>query len=209
MTVGVVIPYRGTGTSKSRLRESMDKETVQQILYKMTQQVISEVMKIETSVNLYILTKESDIRFKGKFQVFKDKGSNLNESVKQFTCEIEEDIIMVLMADLPLIKHTHIESILNSVKKKKDVVVAPAGDNGTSVLCFKRTINIPFFYGEKSAIKFSKYMKESGINSLILKKEHCYQDIDTLKDLIDLNQNNFLPKWLKGYLKEVLLCKKK
>ncbi|MBY8999714.1 MAG: 2-phospho-L-lactate guanylyltransferase [Candidatus Heimdallarchaeota archaeon] len=204
MKIGIVIPYRGTNAGKSRLRESMDEESVKKILSKMTQHVITEVMKVGMELNLYILTRKSDVLFDGKFQICKDEGRNLNDSLKKFTAEMEEDIIMVLMADLPLIKHTHIEAIVKSVNRENNVVVAPAGDNGTSILCFNRSTNFPFFYGKNSALKFANYIKKAGINNLILETNHCYQDIDTLKDLKNLNHSNYLPKWLKSYIKEVL-----
>lgn len=203
MTIGIVIPFRGTDLDKSRLREDMDEISVRYILNRMTQQVIFEIMKLDKNVNLYVLSKNK-VSFDGKYQVSEDQGKNLNDSLQKFTSKMNEDIIMIIMADLPLINNSHINSILETVEKEKKVIIAPAKDYGTSVLCFNRNTPFPFFYGKKSAKRLANYLAKTSINHQVLKYDFRYQDIDTLKDLINLNQNNSLPEWLKSYFKEVL-----
>ncbi len=202
MTVGIVIPFRGTDLDKSRLREDMDEISVRYILNRMTQQVISEIMKLDKKVNLYILSKNK-ISFDGKYQIAEDQGKNLNDSLQKFASKMNEDIIMIIMADLPLINNFHIKSILETVEQEKKVIIAPAEDYGTSILCFNRNVSFPFFYGKKSAKRLANYLTKTSINHQVLEYDFCYQDIDTFKDLTNLNQNNSLPEWLKSYFKEV------
>ncbi|MHA1552516.1 MAG: hypothetical protein ACTSQC_11290, partial [Candidatus Heimdallarchaeaceae archaeon] len=137
-------------------------------------------------------------------QISEDQGNNLNDSLQKFAAKMNEDIIMIIMADLPLINNSHINNILETVEQEEKVIIAPAKDNGTSVLCFNRNTTFPFFYGKKSAKRLSDYLTKASINHQVLEYDFWYQDIDTLKDLIDLNQNNSLPEWLKSYFKEVL-----
>lgn len=203
MTIGIVIPFRGTDLDKSRLREDMDETSVEYILNTMTQRVILEIMKLDKKVNLYVLSKNK-VSFDGKYQIAEDQGQNLNDSLQIYTSKMNETIIMIIMADLPLINKSHINNILETVEQEKKVIIAPAKDNGTSILCFNQNVSFPFFYGEKSAEKLSNYLAEASINHQVLEYDFCYQDIDTLKDLINLNQNNSLPEWLKNYFKEVL-----
>ncbi len=203
MTIGIIIPFRGTDLDKSRLREDMDETSVEYILNTMTQQVISEIMKLDKKVNLYVLSKNK-VSFDGKYQIAEDQGQNLNDSLQIYTSKMNETIIMIIMADLPLINKSHINSILETVEQEKKVIIAPARDNGTSILCFNRNVSFPFFYGVKSAERLSNYLTETGISHQVLGYDFCYQDIDTLEDLINLNQNNSLPEWLKKYFKEVL-----
>ena len=203
MTIGIVIPYRGTDLDKSRLRKDLDEDTVSNILYKMTQQVISEIMKINRSLNLYILSKNS-VSFTGNYQTSEDQGLNLNNSLKIFTQKMEEEIIMIIMADLPLITNDEIEKILDTVEHKKNIIIAPAADKGTSILCYNRKNQFPFFYGVESAKKLADYLSKNKIAYQVLDYDYRYQDIDTLKDLRILNQNISLPKWLKKYFKEDL-----
>ncbi|MHA1551175.1 MAG: hypothetical protein ACTSQC_04455, partial [Candidatus Heimdallarchaeaceae archaeon] len=68
MTIGIVIPFRGTDLDKSRLREDMDEISVRYILNRMTQQVIFEIMKLDKNVNLYVLSK-NEVSFEGKYQI--------------------------------------------------------------------------------------------------------------------------------------------
>lgn len=203
MTIGIVIPFRGTDLDKSRLREDMDDNSVRYILNRMTQQVIFEIMKLDKNVNLYVLSKNK-VSFDGKYQIAEDQGKNLNDSLQKFASKMNEDIIMIIMADLPLINNFHIKSILETVEQEKKVIIAPAEDYGTSILCFNRNTRFPFFYGKKSAKRLTNYLTKISINHQVLEYEFWYQDIDTLKDLINLNQNNSLPEWLKSYFKGVL-----
>ena len=203
MTIGIVIPFRGTDLDKSRLREDMDETSVRYILNRMTQQVIFEIMKLDKNVNLYVLSKKK-VSFEGKYQVSEDQGKNLNDSLQKFAAKMNEDIIMIIMADLPLINNSHIKNIIETVEQEKKVIIAPAKDNGTSVLCFNRSTPFPFFYGNKSAKRLANYLTKTSINHQVLEYDFWYQDIDTLEDLINLNQNNSLPEWLKSYFKEVL-----
>ncbi|MHA1345197.1 MAG: DUF2064 domain-containing protein [Candidatus Heimdallarchaeaceae archaeon] len=203
MTIGIVIPFRGTDLDKSRLRENMDEISVKYILNMMLQQVISEIMKLDENVNLYILSKKK-ISFDGNYQFAEDQGKNLNDSLQKFTSKMSEDIIMIIMADLPIIKNSHIQSILEKVKQEKKVIIAPAEDYGTSILGYNRNTPFPFFYGEKSAKRLANYLTKNSIEHQILEYDFCYQDIDTLKDLIYLNQKNSLPDWLRTHFKEVI-----
>ncbi|MCG3223275.1 MAG: hypothetical protein H7647_02330 [Candidatus Heimdallarchaeota archaeon] len=203
MTIGIVIPFRGTDLDKSRLREDMDEISVKYILNRMTQQVIFEIMKLDKNVNLYVLSKNK-VSFEGNYQVGEDQGKNLNDSLQKFTSKMSEDIIMIIMADLPLINKSRINVVLETVEQEKKVVIAPAEDYGTSILCFNRNTSFPFFYGKKSAKRLANYLTKTSINYQVLEYDYCYQDIDTLKDLIKLNQNSSLPEWLKSYFKEVI-----
>ena len=53
----IIVPYRGTVNDKSRLRSNLKATSIEKLLYHMTQNLIYYISNIESSFNLYILTK--------------------------------------------------------------------------------------------------------------------------------------------------------
>ncbi|MHA1304059.1 MAG: 2-phospho-L-lactate guanylyltransferase [Candidatus Heimdallarchaeaceae archaeon] len=198
--VGVIVPYRGERTDKSRLRPNLDSQTVDELLLEMVQNVIYEIMKVSRIRNIYLLTKNANIGFNGNYRVFLDKQSDLNAAVAEAKEEIKEEIILIIMADLPLIKCEDIEIILNSLENY-EVVIAPSGDNGTSVLGFHKHINLEFVFGNESSIKFKEQLEKHKIRFKLLKHKKSFMDIDELNDIVALIEDEILPHWMMKYLR--------
>ncbi len=198
----IIIPYRGTVNDKSRLRSDLNETSVGKLLYHMTQNLINEVSKIESDVHLYILTKKNNLSFSGKFTLLSDKGDELNESLTNAFKEIKEDIITIVMADLPLIKSEEIEEILYKHKIEKKILLGPTPDNGTSILTFNKNNSFPLVFGKNSALRFRDVFEKEAISYAILESKSVYRDIDKFKDLIELMENNSIPENISQIIKE-------
>ncbi|TET80865.1 MAG: hypothetical protein E3J43_01595 [Candidatus Heimdallarchaeota archaeon] len=198
----IIIPYRGTVSDKSRLRSDLKETSVGKLLYYMTQNLINEVSMIETDVHLYILTKKNNLSFSGKFTLLSDKGNELNESLTNAFKEIEEDIITIIMADLPLIKSEEIKAILYRHKIEKKILLGPTPDNGTSILTFNKNNSFPLVFGKNSALRFRDVFEEEAISYEILESKDIYRDIDKFKDLLEIMENNSIPENIRQIIKE-------
>jgi len=198
----IIIPYRGTVNDKSRLRSNLKETSVGKLLYHMTQNLINEVSKIESDVHLYILTKKNNLSFSGKFTVLSDKGNELNESLTNAFKEIKEDIITIVMADLPLINSEEIKEILCKHKIEKKILLGPTPDNGTSILTFNKNNAFPLVFGKNSALRFKDVFEKEALSYEILESKFVYRDIDKFKDLIELKENNSIPENIKQIIKE-------
>lgn len=198
----IIIPYRGTVGDKSRLRSDLKETSVGKLLHHMTQNLINEVSMIETDVHLYILTKKNNLSFSGKFTLLSDKGNELNESLTNAFKEIEEDIITIIMADLPLIKSEEIKAILYRHKIEKKILLGPTPDNGTSILTFNKNNSFPLVFGKNSALRFRDVFEEEAISYEILESKDIYRDIDKFKDLLEIMENNSIPENIRQIIKE-------
>lgn len=198
----IIIPYRGTVGDKSRLRSDLKETSVGKLLYHMTQNLINEVSMIETDVHLYILTKKNNLSFSGKFTLLSDKGNELNESLTNAFKEIEEDIITIIMADLPLIKSEEIKAILYRHKIEKKILLGPTPDNGTSILTFNKNNSFPLVFGKNSALRFRDVFEEEAISYEILESKDIYRDIDKFKDLLEIMENNSIPENIRQIIEE-------
>jgi 2-phospho-L-lactate guanylyltransferase len=204
MKIGVLIPYRGTNLDKSRLRKNITSNVVDELLNQMTQQVIKVSTSLGEEYSSYLLTKNESIEFEGNFTILRDQGIMLNDSIKSALNSLEEDIILIVMADLPFIRKEDLIRIVNLHEASKDVIIAPSSDNGTSLLCFDSKKKFPFVFGHNSALKFQKMFSEKSISSRLLKHEKFYRDIDTFKDLREIEKLVSIPNWLKEVIDLVI-----
>ena len=196
MSISILIPFRGTKSDKSRLRKDIDDVLVEKLLQKMLQYVISEVSQLKQEKKIYLLTKTESIEFQGNFEIIEDRGENLNDSLVKAFKSIQEEIIIIVMADLPLLKTEDVERVIIEVKQNHKIILAPTFDNGTSILGFYKDMLFPLLFGDNSAKKFQKMFLEKDIENKLLTYSDRYKDIDTFKDLIELKRNNILPDWL-------------
>lgn len=204
MKIGVLIPYRGTSLDKSRLRKNITSKVVDELLYQMTQQIIIASTSLSEEYNTYLLTKNESVKFIGDFTVLKDQGEMLNDSIKFAISSLKEDIILIVMADLPLVRKEELERIVNLHKTSMEVIVAPSPDNGTSLLCFSSKEPFEFVFGYNSAVEYQRIFTENGIKFKLLKHEKHYRDIDTFKDLREIKGIDSIPNWLKKIVDAVV-----
>ncbi|MHA2357201.1 MAG: 2-phospho-L-lactate guanylyltransferase [Candidatus Heimdallarchaeaceae archaeon] len=203
MRTGILIPFRGTKKDKSRLRNEISEEIVDELLERMIQHVIDVCMESEFEKEIYILTKNETIELEGDYRILQDQGEDLNDSINKARGLIEEDTIIIIMADLPFLNSRIVEQIINSHKEDNQIVIAPSDDNGTSILCFNTKSNFPFVFGQKSSIRFEELFKKNNIDFLLLEYEETYRDIDTFKDLIEIENFKSVPEWLIEIIEEV------
>ncbi len=202
MTKAIIIPYRGTILDKSRLHSVLDLKILEQLLNKVTQNVLNEVLQIEGIDKVYVLTHKSELEFQGNYDLLKDKGKELNDSILHALDDIEQEIVTIVMADLPLIKSTHIEEILEDYLKTNSVILAPTEDKGTSIICFNKTYGFPGLFGKNSSLKFKDFFERNPEGIILKTYREAYRDIDTFKDLIKIANNELLPNGLHSIFKE-------
>ena len=201
MSIAILIPFRGTKKDKSRLRKDFDESSVEVLLHEMMQNVLDEVSYLEESQTVYLLTKNEDVSFEGQYRILKDTGIDLNDSVEKAFKLIEEDYIIITMADLPLLKTENLKKVIDTIKEGINAVLAPTSDNGTSILGFDRSVSFPLLFGVNSALKFESLFKERNIEYEILPHVIGYRDIDTFKDLMELENYSSVPDWLLKFIK--------
>lgn len=200
MKIGILIPFRGTQKDKSRLRIDLDDKLVDTLLNKTIKHVLKEVSKLRMEKTIYILTKMENIDFDEINTILKDQSNDLNNAVEDAIKEIEEEIIVIIMADLPLIKTENIAEIISFHRMEGKIIIAPSPDNGTSIICFNKKIKFPFLFGKNSSLNFKENFKRNRRNFQLLNYEEAYKDIDTFKDLIELSKLNSIPNWLRKIL---------
>lgn len=200
MRTGILIPFRGTIKDKSRLRKDINNEFVNDLLYKMTENAIKIASEISYNTTIYLLTKNAEIQFSGQYEVIEDLGLDMNNSINEAINHIKEEIIMILMADLPLIRKKILEEIIKQTLETERILIAPSPDLGTSIICYPKNTKFPFLFGEKSSEKFKNFFENNNLKYLLLDFNESFRDIDTFKDLMKFKEFNQVPQWFKDIL---------
>jgi len=202
MSKSIIIPFRGTISDKSRLHSVLNHKMLEKLLSLVTQRVIKESLQVEGINQVYILTQRDRLPFQGEYKLLKDKGNDLNSSVFTAIEEVHEKIVVIVMADLPLITSDKIQEIIQEHIKSGKVVLAPTEDKGTSVLCFDKQCNFPGLFGKESSMKFIEYYNNNSVGVSLMEYDEAYRDIDTFKDLIKIANNESLAIELHSIIKE-------
>ena len=202
MSKAIIIPYRGSISDKSRLHSNLNIEILEKLLHKVTQKVIYETLQVADIDRVYILTQKSNLQFHGDYTILKDKGNELNSSVKSAIEEIHEEIIIIVMADLPLITSDKINEILHKHITTSRIILAPTEDKGTSIICFQRKTIFPGLFGKNSSIRFKEFFDNHSDGLDLMDYDEAYRDIDTFKDLIKIADNELLSNELHSIFQE-------
>ena len=176
-----IIPVRGIVESMSRLRKEIDDDLVNEVVYKLlfnTARVVQE-LKIEP----IILTSDPSLHEKKGFgfRTIIDDGSSLNNAVSRSLDEIDEDLILFIMPDLPGLTTEILKKFL-AVQLIHKYVIAPTHDRGTAIACLPTHIFRKNLFGKNSADLFIEECNKDKIGVSVFETEDISQDLDTLED---------------------------
>ena len=195
----IIIPFRGLKKDKSRLRRDFSNETVERLLYSMVKRTLKVVMKLDYEKEIFLLTKNKNVKFDADYNLLLDEGEDLNEALEKALRKIKADNYVILMADLPLINKENIEYILSYISEKKEVVLVKSQDNGTSVIAFPNKFSFisPLVFGANSSKRFIEIFEKNKIPFKLIEKAAWGMDLDTRKDLKEIIKNNNVPLFLQ------------
>jgi len=176
-----IIPVRGIVESMSRLRKEIDEDLVNEVVYKLllnTARVVQEL-----NIEPIILTSDPSLHEKKGFELktIIDDGSSLNNAVSRSLDEIDDDLILFIMPDLPGLTTEILKKFL-AVQSIHKYVIAPTHDRGTAIACLPPHIFRKKLFGKNSADLFIEECNKGKIRISVFETEDISQDLDTLED---------------------------
>ncbi len=96
------------------------------------------------------------------------------------------DAVLVLPADLPLVKVADLENIVAMARSPREVVLAPSKDNGTNVLLLKPPDAMSPRFGGESFVDHLWEARGKGILPRIYRSTSTAMDVDDVQDLMNL-----------------------
>lgn len=175
-----VIPYKKT-KAKSRLSSVLTLKEREEFVESMLKDVVNTLSNAQIK-NIDVLTTTSNsIPDNLDVEVIISE-YGLNEAINYYLKNIQEPVL-IIMADLPLVKSNHITDIINT---KKDVVIVPGKGGGTNILYLTKPENFTVKYYGSSFLTHCNIAKKNLNTMEIYDSFLASTDIDEPHDLVEV-----------------------
>jgi 2-phospho-L-lactate guanylyltransferase len=191
MTPFVLIPVKSLHNAKSRLSKILSQRERERIALKLFRGVLDATLRVVEPEKIVIVTDDSEIlslaqqRCTQHYKCTRTLGLN---AALRAAIPSSAQAVLVLHADLPLLKSDDIVSMIQ-VGEGNRVVIAPDRHAvGTNALFLKPPDLIKFSFGEKSFTTHESLAKSAGTRSKVIVRTGLSFDLDTADDFRDLKQ---------------------
>ena len=175
-----VIPYKKEN-AKSRLSNVMTKTQREAFVELMLKDVI-ESLKVAGIQTIDILTPlPYEVENESGVSVIEDK-ADLNEALNYYL-KNQKEPVLIIMADLPLVKPQHIMDIIAS---DEDVVIVPGKGGGTNILYIAQPELFRVQYYNSSFENHCKIASKQGLSLGTYDSFLASTDIDEPHDIVEL-----------------------
>ncbi len=185
----LIIPVKDLQKTKATFTDVLTDEQRREMTLSMLEDILSvsrEVQKIEPVVVTPDETVEKFVQDLG-FDNILEPDVGLNRALEIAigdSVESKFKQVLILPADVPLIKSEDIEGILDLASGDRAMVITPSKEKGTNALLLRPPDLIDLKFGGES---FSDHIEEArsrNISPRIYRSENLERDIDTPPDLL-------------------------
>ena len=204
--VTILVPVRGSSSSKQRLRSgSSDPTSIDSLVLTMTKRVFEAINELTIPHEVYLLTADKSLPDELKdysFKVIFDDGFDLNIAISNAVKQLNPKEYIVVMGDLPNLSSKLLSSIYYLLQVN-DAVICPSHDGGTSILAARSSSVFRFSYGPHSASLYLSQFQEKQFRYTEIESIASWYDIDIIEDLSRLKEDDSLPPQLAKLLEEL------
>jgi 2-phospho-L-lactate/phosphoenolpyruvate guanylyltransferase len=196
MTLWAIIPVKPLKRGKSRLSSILsenERTALNQSMLINTLKTLKAIDEIDTV--LVVSRDPSALAIAREFSartVLEDGSPELNTALRRASMVAKAyhaNEILVLPADLPLVKPEHIREFLSYSKNSPEVIIAPdRRRDGTNALFINPADLIEFCYGLGSFNIHCKAAENAGATVTIVESEFLGLDLDLPEDLVLLKE---------------------
>ena len=191
-----------TKRGKSRLSGVLGEDERTLLNFNMLSATLKTLSKVEEIDQVLVVSRDPSAlalaRDYNAKTVQEDGHPSLNMALKRAALAAKAynaDGIIILPADLPLIKPGDIKTLIKLGKKTPVVVIAPdRRKEGTNALLMRPAGVIPFIFGPGSFKKHLQAAEKAGIEAVVCELETFGLDLDLPEDLELLKHMDEVPK---------------
>jgi 2-phospho-L-lactate guanylyltransferase len=191
MTIWAIVPVKPLRRGKSRLAGMLSEDQRTRLNRYLLEHVLNTLMEIPEIEHTLVVSRDPAAlaltRDMGGRTVLEDGAPQFNTAIKRATIIAKSQgahAVLVLPADLPLIKPTDIKSLLRHGKKPPVVVISPdRRQDGTNALFIDPAGLIEYGYGPGSFHCHSERATHSGARLEIVENTNFGLDLDLPEDL--------------------------
>ena len=196
MTLWAIIPVKPLKRGKSRLSSILtetERTTLNQSMLVNTLKTLKSINEIDTV--LVVSRDPSALAIARDYHartVLEDGSPELNTALRRASMvaiAYYANEILVLPADLPLLKAATVHELLSLAKNPPEIIIAPdRRKDGTNALYINPADLIDYYYGKGSFNLHLQAAKKKGANIQVVEKEELGLDLDLPEDLVLLTE---------------------
>lgn len=185
----IVIPFRGSGTAKSRLAGDLSDSSRRQIARAMFQHVLNVACEAAGPRRVLVTTPcpaAMKIARRAGASALRDTSAGLNEAVEAARLHLHArgaSTATVIAADLPLLKRSNIEALMRSVRDGFVGIAPDRGGSGTNAIAIPVRIPFRFQFGTDSRYHHQMQSRRQGFMTRLLRQPGLASDVDEPDDL--------------------------
>jgi 2-phospho-L-lactate/phosphoenolpyruvate guanylyltransferase len=186
--IAAVVPVKRLSEAKSRLASALTSSERQNLVLALLARTLDALGSSGAIDCIGLISPESDLGRRFGVEVIEDAG-DLNASLvagARWATGIGADAMLLLPADLPLIRHVDIDAIAVPAPVARSVSIAPTWDGGTGALLLSPPRVIPPSFGPGSFARHLRAAAQTGVPTREVAREAFERDLDTLADFHSL-----------------------
>ncbi len=190
MPTWAIIPVKRLSEAKSSLSQSLTLEQRQRLVLSMLADVLGAVHQASSIASSIVVSPDEKVlsfaRLHGAEGVA-EPDLGLNEALKlaiRHAISKGVDSVLILPADLPLLKNADVENLIAMASVPKDIVIAPSKAKGTNALLLRPPDLINLRFGGESFPLHVKEASQAGVKPRVYRSPTVTLDIDEPEDLL-------------------------
>ena len=192
MTTWAIIPVKRLGGAKSGLGGAFDPDQRRGLVLAMLADVLTAVRQSSPVSSAVVVSPDRKVldfaRLHGA-EGLAEPSLGLNGALKfAIRHAISKGVgsVLILPADLPLLRRTDVENLISMASAQKDVVIAPSKANGTNALLLCPPDLIDLKFGGESFPEHVRGALRAGVKPRIYRSPTIATDIDGVSDLLSV-----------------------
>lgn len=191
-----IVPIKPLRVGKSRLSGVLSDEERAKLNLKMLQNTLNVLVEASEIEEIFVVSRDSSalaIARDYKCKTVQEDGKpGLNTALKRATLVVKaysEKGVVILPADLPMLKVEDIEAFLSMAEEPPSIVIAPDRRcQGTNALLIQPAGLINYEFGQDSFKKHIEAAEKAGGKIKICRLDNLALDLDLPEDLEYLHQ---------------------
>ena len=177
MTWLAIIPLKGLGQRKTRLASRLDEDERRRLSDALFNHVADVLAACPDISEVALLSHAQPEAWTGRF--FPDGGSGLNAELDQVSTALAPRPLLVIHADLPLIRPDDVAALLDATTSGV-AIAADRRDSGTNALALRDPAGFRFAFGIDS---LARHREAANGLARVVTRPGLSLDIDTPEDL--------------------------
>ncbi|MEM2907825.1 MAG: 2-phospho-L-lactate guanylyltransferase [Candidatus Hadarchaeales archaeon] len=186
------MPVKRLSEAKSSLSHVLGEEERRELVLSMLADVLKVIKATTSLAGVVVVSPDEEVlraaRISGALGLL-EPSVGLNKAIElaiQRAAAEGADAVLVLPADLPLVRVADLENIIAMARSPREVVLAPSKDNGTNALLLKPPDAISLRFGGESFVDHLWEARGRGILPRIYRSTSIAMDVDNIQDLMNL-----------------------